>query len=50
MISLTTQLITQILGVAVPAWLSCESVQVLCGVLIFGYIIRLFVGFVKYHD
>lgn len=49
MIALTTQLITQLLGVAVPAWLSCEPVQILCGLLIFGYIVRIFVGLVKSH-
>lgn len=47
MISLTTQLFTQLLGVILPAWLETEVVQVLVGVFVFGYIVGLFLRLLK---
>lgn len=47
MISLTTQLITQLLGPVLTSWLSCEPVEVLIGVFVFGYIVSILVRLLK---
>lgn len=47
MIALTTQLITELLGTVLPAWLSCEPVEILIGVFVFGYIVSIFLRLLK---
>lgn len=42
MISITTSLISELLGSVLPAWLSCEPIMVLVGLVVFGYIVGLF--------
>ena len=47
MIAYTTQLFTQFLGVVLPAWLSCEPIQIIAGVFIFGFIVHTLVRLIK---
>lgn len=42
MISITTSLISELLGSVLSAWISCEPVMVLFGLFVFGYIVGLF--------
>lgn len=47
MISITTQLLTNLLGTVLTGWLSCEPIKVLVSLLIIGYVFALFVRLVK---
>lgn len=42
MISITSSLISDLLGSVLTAWISCEPVMVLVGLVVFGYIVGLF--------
>lgn len=42
MIATTTSLISELLGSVLTAWVSCEPVMVLVGLVVFGYIVGLF--------
>ena len=48
MISITTDLLTALLGDVLTAWLSCPAVQCLLSLLVIGFVVRLFVGLVPH--